>query len=198
MVAFTTNFDLPFPDGSDAPCDFAEQWCDFTEAIDAVFAQFQTTLDRTVPMIPIALLHVSEPVLIGTFNNIPYDTVVIDSAGWTAVDIDNTMISPDMAGVMTWSANTIVEQQLNPNAYMVDPQDSRGFLTEPNFPYTDQMDTNAVPVAMPLPLAVLFSDGGWVPGLSGLRNNVVALNVGTFTIMDAFFTVYWHSDGGTV
>lgn len=198
MVAFTTNFDLPFPDSSDAPCDFAEQWCDFTDAVDAVFDRFQATLDRTVPMIPIALLKVSEPVLIGTFNNIPYDTVVIDSAGWTAVDIDNTMISPDMAGVMTWSVGTIVEQQLNPNAYMVDPQDSRGLLTEPNFPYTDQIDFNSVPVAMPLPLAVLFSDGGWVPGLSGLRNNVVALNVGTFTIMDAFFTVYWHADGGTL
>lgn len=198
MTAFTTNFNLPYPDGSDAPCDFAQQWCDFTEALDAVFDGFQTTLNRTVPMIPIALLRVANPVLIGTFNNIPYDQVVIDSARWTAVDIDNTMISPDMAGVMTFSAGTIVAQQLNPNAYMVDPQDSRGFLTEPNFPYTDQIDFNSVPVAMPLPLAVMFSDGGWVPGFSGLRNNVVALNVGTFTINDAFFTVYWHSDGGTV
>lgn len=198
MTAFTTNFSLPFPDSSDAPCDFAEQWCAFTDAVDVVFDGFQATLDRTVPMIPLAVLQVTEHVTVGNFVNIPYDAVLIDSAGWTAVDIDNTMISPDMAGVMTYTVATLVEQAVNPNAFLIDPQDSRGFLTEPNLPYTDQMDTNVVPIGMPLPLAVMFSDGGWVPGLSGIRNNVAGLNDPTPTVMDSTYAIYWHSDGGTV
>lgn len=198
MTANTPIFNLPYPDGNDEPCDFAEQWCDFTEALDAVFDGFQATLDRTVPMIPIAVLWVSGAIILTPFANIPYNTVVIDSAGWTAVDVDNTMISPDMAGVLTFTAGTLVEQAGNPDAFGVDPQDSRGFLTEPNLPYTDQMDTNTCPVGMPLPLVVMFSDGGWQEGFSGIRNNVASLNDTTPTVMDAFYAIYWHSDGGTV
>lgn len=198
MTAHTTNFDLPYPDGSDAPCDFAEQWCAFTEAVEGVMEGFQETLNRTVPMIPIAVLSLSEAVTMTAFNNIPYDTMVIDSAGWTAVDVDNTMISPDMAGVLSWHASATITQAQAAGAFLLDPIDSRGFLTEPNLPYMDQMDTNTAIVGIPLPLPVLFSDGGWTPGLSGIRNSVGVNVVATVTVTDSNYAVFWHSDGGTV
>jgi hypothetical protein len=198
MPSNTAIFALPYPNGSDRPCDFAQQWCDFTDAVQAVLDGFQTTLDRTVPMIPIAVLGVSSAFTMTSFNNIPYDTVVIDSAAWTAVDIDNTMISPDMAGVLSWHASATITQSQIAGAYILDPSDSRGFLTEPNFPYMDQMDNNTATVGIPLPLPVLFSDGGWTPGSSGLRNSVGANVAATVTIQYSNYAVYWHADGGTV
>lgn len=198
MTASTPLFALPYPDGSDRPCDFAQQWCDFTEAIEGVLEGFQETLNRTVPMIPIAVLSVSEPLSITSFNNIPYDTVTIDSAGWTAVDVDNTMISPDMAGVLSWHASATITQSQVAGAYLLDPIDSRGFLNEPNLPYMDQMDNNTAIIGIPLPLPVMFSDGGWTPGLSGIRNNISANVAATVPLTHSNYAVYWHADGGTV
>lgn len=197
MVAFTTNFDFPFPDGSDAPCDFAEQWCDFTDAIDAVFARFQTTLDRTVPMIPIALLSLSEAVVIPDGGNIPYDTVKIDSAGWTAVDIDNTLISATMAGVLSLSVNAVFQQVGGPDMFILDPVDTTGVIVEPQLPFATQMDMGTCPIGEPLE-ALLFSSGNWVPGTSGIRNGVVSNTPPTNTVQESNFAIYWHSDGGTV
>lgn len=200
MTAFTPVFALPYPDGSDAPCDFAEQWCDFTDAIDVVLDRFQTTLDRTVPMIPIAamIIPLDAPITITAFNNIPYDTLVIDSAGWTAIDVDNTMISPDMAGVLTYQASVVYQQAQAAGAFLLDPQDSLGLLTEPTLPYADQMDTNTAHVGIPLSLPVLFSPGTWQPGFSGIRNGTGVNVVATVTVLAARYSVYWHSDGGTV
>lgn len=197
MTAFTTNFNLPFPDSSDAPCDFAEQWCDFTEAVDAVFDGFQATLDRTVPMIPIALLSLSAQVTIPDGGNIPYDTVLVDSARWTAVDIDNTLISATMAGVLSLSVNAIFEQVGGPDMFLLDPVDTTGVIVEPQLPYATQMDMGTCPIGEPLE-ALLFATGNWVPGTSGIRNSVTSNIPATNTVQESNFSIYWHSDGGTV
>lgn len=197
MTASTTNFNLPYPDSTDAPCDFAQQWCEFTDAIDVIFDRFQATLDRTVPMIPITVMRVTEQIVSTVSYNIPYDTLVIDSAGWTAVDVDSTMISPDMAGVLSFHVSVLHAQAAAPGAAMVDPVDSTGTLTEPNLPFKDQMDMNTCPVGIPLELAVMFSNGIWVPGFSGIRNQTLS-TVSPFTLQQASYAIYWHADGGTV
>jgi hypothetical protein len=198
MTGTTANFALPYPDGSDRPCDFAEQWCDFTQAVDAVFDRFQATLDRTVPMIPLAVLSLTDQVTMLAFNNIPYDTVAMDSAGWTAVDIDNTMISPDMAGVLSFSASALMTQAQVVGAFILDPIDSRASWVEPELPFGDQMDTNTCPIGIPLAQPVEFSDGGWIPGATGIRNSVGVNNIATVTVTRSNYSIYWHSDGGTV
>lgn len=88
MPDSTTNFSLPYPNGSDAPCDFAEQWCDFTEAIDTVLANFTLGADRAVPLIPAAMLRATVPRSILPGNPIPFDEVVFDTAGMTDLDAD--------------------------------------------------------------------------------------------------------------
>lgn len=198
MTSSTTNFSLPFPDGGDRPCDFAQQWCDFTDALDVVLDRFQATLDRVMPMIPIASLKVSEPTVFTSFGLISYDAVVIDSAGWTTVDLDSTQISPDMAAVMTFSSNVVLTQVQAPGAFFLDPVDTTGVVVEPFLPYAENMDMNQCPVGIPLEDALLFSPGHWVPGISGLRNSISVSTLPTLTIENALFTVYWHSDGGTV
>jgi hypothetical protein len=197
MPSNTTNFALPYPNGSDSPCDFAQQWCDFTEAIQGVLDGFQDTLDRTVPVIPIAVLAVTENVTISNFDNIVYDTVMIDSAGWTAVDVDNTLLSPDMAGVLSFSTNGLFTQTNAPGSFHLDPQDSTGAVGEPQLPYREEMDMDTVPVGIPLE-ALFFSDGNYVPGSSGIRNNASISAGSVLTVEDAIHAMYWHADGGTV
>jgi hypothetical protein len=84
----TINFNLPYPSGVDPPCDFAEQWCDFTEAIDGVFATFQSAIDRAIPVVPLAIVR--QTISRGVFNFalIPFDTVTADTAAMVDVDAD--------------------------------------------------------------------------------------------------------------
>jgi len=198
MTSHTANFALPFPDGSDRPCDFAQQWCAFTEAVDAVFDRFQVTLDRTVPLVPIASLKISQPTVFTSGTFMPYDAVVIDSAGWTRVDLDATKISPDMAAVMTFSSNAVLAPAQAIGSFLLDPDDTTGVAVEPFLPYAENMDRNQVSVGIPLEDALLFSPGHWIPGISGLRNNISVSTVPTLTVQNALFTIYWHADGGTL
>lgn len=101
MPNFTGNFALPFPAPSDDPCLFAEQWCDFTEAIDGVFATFQTVIDRTIPVIPLAILRQTVVRSVPDFGQIPFDTVIADTAGMTDLDADAYHITIDRPGRYT-------------------------------------------------------------------------------------------------
>ncbi len=101
---FTPNFNLPYPAATDEPCDFDAQWCDFTEAIDTVFATFQAGIDRSVPTIPIAMLQQTAPRSILNLEETLFDTVVIDTAGMTDIDSDPFHIYLRRPGVYTLAA----------------------------------------------------------------------------------------------
>lgn len=88
MVNLTPNFSLPYPSASDEPCDFAEQWCDFTQAIDAMFDTFDEAVDRTVPTIPMASIRLSTGYDAINLNPVRFDTVLIDTAGMVDLDVD--------------------------------------------------------------------------------------------------------------
>lgn len=104
MPDFTPNFALPYPNASDQPCDFDEQWCDFTAALDSVFATLDTGLARVNPIIPIALVRQSQSVTVGSFIPVPFDTVVIDTAGMTDIDTDPFSITVTRPGRYTISS----------------------------------------------------------------------------------------------
>lgn len=200
MPNFTPGFGLPYPSSTDEPCDFAEQWCDFTQALDAVFDGFQETLNRTVPMIPIASMAITPFIIIPAFSFIPYDRLVIDTAGWTAMDVDSTMISPDMAAVLSLSSNALFAGLAAPGMFILDCIDSTGVLNQPvDIHYDSEMDMNTCAVGIDVEQPTLFSPGHWIPGVTGLRNTGISSSAPADTHIEyGNFTVYWHADGGTV
>jgi len=101
MPNTTINFDLPYPSGVDRPCDFAEQWCEFTAAIDGVFDTFQAGIDRTIPVIPMALVQLTAPASVFNFNPIPFDTVLVDTAAMVDMDVDPFTITIKRPGRYT-------------------------------------------------------------------------------------------------
>jgi hypothetical protein len=103
----TAIFNLPYPAATDAPCDFDEQWCDFTDAIDNVFATFQAGIDRAYPTIPIAMVQQTTPRSILNLENHPFDTVAIDTAGMTDIDADPFHVTIPRPGVYTVAAGMI-------------------------------------------------------------------------------------------
>lgn len=197
MPNLTTSFSLPYPAPSDQPCDFAEQWCDFTAALEAVFTRFQATVDRTVPVIPIALLTLSEPATV--LGGIPFDTVVVDTAGWVDPDVDMTMISPDVAGVLTVTTN-LVQTAATLNDTIILTMTSVGpVVTATNmFNDNDELDRATEFVGIYTEQEVFFAPGSYVPGVSGIRPVHDETNTSQVTMNYAQFCVYWHSDGGTV
>lgn len=104
MPSNTANFNLPYPNATDEPCDFAAQWCDFTQAIDDVFDVFQVAINRTIPVIPLAIMRQTITRTVPGFGNIPFDTVSIDTAGMTDIDADPTSITIRRPGRYTVAA----------------------------------------------------------------------------------------------
>lgn len=126
MPSNTPNFNLPYPNGSDRPCDFAEQWCDFTDSMNNVLALFQSGIDRANPVVPAAMLRISTPREIITLNLIPFDEVVFDTAGMTDLDADpyhiyirrpgryifNGFMDKDTSGVVDSQFTIFAQQEL--------------------------------------------------------------------------------------
>lgn len=101
MPNYTPNYGLPYPAPSDSPCDFDEQWCDFTDAISAVMDRFQTTVNRTVPVVPAAMLQLTQIRQIFSNQAIPFDAVTFDTSGMTDIDSDPTAITINRTGRYT-------------------------------------------------------------------------------------------------
>lgn len=188
MPNTTVNFDLPYPNGTDDPCDFAEQWCSFADAVNAVLDGFQATIDRTVPIIPAAQLRATTPRAYSdaTGNNVIFDAIGFDTAGWTNFDADPKTIFTDRAGLLVHLGN--VEQA----------PDGVNSLWELNFDGTPGVPT--VPnTILDRGVATQTHIGNWLS--RSQRNttaNQVSLHVdgtqNSFTINAAHLTVYWHAD----
>ena len=93
MTALTPVYGLPYPDALDAPCDFPEDWCAFTAAVDGVLDRFELGAQRVIPAIPIAKVMITSQVVIAEGAAFPWDTVAVDTAGWTDFDADNRIIT---------------------------------------------------------------------------------------------------------
>lgn len=189
MPSNTVNFSLPYPNGSDAPCDFAQQWCDFTDAINNVMAFFQAGIDRAIPVIPAALLRTSISRSIPDRNPIPFDEVVLDTAGMTDLDADPYRITIPRTGRYTVSA--FISKQTN------------GVLTPSEIGLRAEneltLDFHVNASILDLGVAVTYYVPASTPALSLVSGDRVqiAVNSGTFvsqTIDSAWLAVIWHSD----
>lgn len=185
MTAFTPNFALPYPDALDAPCDFADDWCAFTDAANAVATRFETTVNRTTPVIPMARMTLSAPVTILSDGLIPFDAVSVNTAGWVDFDNSNTDIFPDRAGFFVLNANALVQTTFSLGTVIT--------LQLPQFSnfQDNQIDratssigltvTHIMQVTTPFPWEVQISRS----------------TVGNLQVNAASFSVWWHADTAT-
>lgn len=118
MPDFTPNFDLPYPSPTDRPCDFATQWCEFTGAVNSVLDVFTAGADRAEPVIPAALARMSVGRNVINLNPIPFDEIVMDTAGMTDLDADPYTITVQqtgrytVAGFVEKASSGVVDSQL--------------------------------------------------------------------------------------
>lgn len=95
---------LPFPGPADAPCDFDDDWCEFTGAIDALFDRWESGLNRAYPAVPAAKMRQTELTTIFNSTQIAFSEVTLDTAGMTNMDADPYTITIPRTGRYTLSA----------------------------------------------------------------------------------------------
>lgn len=185
MTALTPNFALPYPTALDEPCDFAEQWCDFTEGVNAIATRFEDTVNRTVPVVPMARMTLTTPVLILNGGRIPFDSVSVNTAGWIDFDSSNSDIVPDRAGHFVIVANALLQTTGTLGTSLT-------LLINDSNLYTDgQIDraTSSIGLCIsriqtmttPFPLYVVARRA----------------TVGNLVVNAASFSVWWHADTAT-
>lgn len=90
---------IPVPAGTDAPCDFAEDWCATAAAINAKMVSYRQALARVYPAIPVALLRLTGGGgFVPSLTPIPFTEVTFDTAGMTDMDADPTAITARLGG----------------------------------------------------------------------------------------------------
>lgn len=99
MPTCTPIYGLPYPVGSDRPCDQSETWCDFAAGVDARLDILDDVVDRTVDTIPMAQVRLttahtqpSNPGG-GTPSFVPFDTVDVDTANMVDLASDPYIIT---------------------------------------------------------------------------------------------------------
>lgn len=188
MPNTTTNFALPYPAPGDEPCDFPQQWCDFTDAIDVILDGFQATIDRTVPVIPVALLQQLTPMFVTNGAAIPFNTLMVDTANMTDMDNNPYQIMIRRTGRYTVAGGMIVptENPAFPPSFVgitID-EPSIQFST---FDYNVPGPNNLIHMNSTVPVATL--NAGEAVQLMLNRGAV-----GSFQIENAWLGVFWHSD----
>lgn len=192
MPTNTLNFSLPYPSGSDGPCDFDEQWCDFTAAIDAVFDTFQAALDRSMPVIPAAKLRLSSAADFVDSEPVIFDTVVYDTAGFTDLDADPFHIFIDRAGRYTITCMAVVITQATvPPGFLscwVLVEDSQG-----------SGDTTAMMQGTDVGGGLGYFLAGYEAVLTVAAGSKLSLHftAGSLLVrnmLEAYMSAHWHSD----
>ena len=176
---------LPYPGPADAPCDFDEDWCEFTGAIDDLSDRWESGLARAYPAVPAAKLHQTLPTTIFNSTPVVFSEVTLDTAGMTNMDADPYTITISRTGRYTLSA-------------FIDENDTSG-------------GAGAQSVLTITTPAQFESNTVLVLGAGGYRNStywpVVSLSAGARvqlqpflsgqnqrTIVQASLAAVWHSD----
>lgn len=185
MTSSTPVYGLDYPNATDAPCDFPEQWCAFTADVEAVIARFELGASRVLPAIPIAKVQVTEEVVIPEFQAIPWDTVSIDTAGWTNFDANNRIITVPRTGIYTVTAAAIVATQGTINSTWT------LLVGGGPFNFVDTLDRNAEDIGI-----TAQGTGNLVAGTDLSMFMLAGTTITDFTLRSASLSVYWHADAG--
>lgn len=182
---------IPVPAGTDPACDFAEDWCATTAAINAKIAAYQTALARAYPASPMALLRRTERLAAGyvPLAPIPMTEATFDTAGMTDLDADPTVITIQQTGryivrgFMLTETSTIVN-----NLAAVTVNIGTTGATIPGF----ALDRGNLNMSLSAFHPAAFSDGtGFIKGTKISLSNS---SLSTPAILKASLFVGWHVD----
>lgn len=186
MTGMTANFALPYPSATDNPCLFDEQWCDFTEAIDAVFATFESAINRTIPVVPVAMVQQNLPVSFFNFTPIQFDTVVLDTAGMTDFDVDPFSITIPRPGRYTVAAGIS-----KPTAAGLVPPIETSIFIQPNADAQSELIDRGA--GLNYLLNTFYPVETNVAGAK-IRLSFSVGSANFFTIDNSWLAVVWHAD----
>ena len=177
---------LPYPNGLDAPCDFDDDWCAFTAALDSVFAKFETGLQRTYPAIPIAVVQLTTTITILNFNPVPWDTVAIDTAGMTDLDADPYGIVLPRSG--RYTAAAFLQQDTSGIV------DSQSVMTIQGF-----SERNVDNIILNRGAGIPYYNNCYQAVISGTQGTRLTLTTfvsgaSSRTARGGWMAIYWHSD----
>lgn len=183
MTTDTPVYGLTYPNALDAPCDFPEQWCAFTADVEEVLVRFELGASRVLPAIPVAKVMVTETIEVPEFEVIPFDTVSIDTAGWTNFDVNNQIITVPRTARYTVCANFIVSTQGVLNS------DWSLLVNGGVFSFVTTLDRNNNDIGITAQGTGTINAGTEV-SLSALAGTTIT----TYRIQSASLAVYWHAD----
>lgn len=183
----TPNFALPYPGPLDAPCDFAQQWCELSDAFQTVLDTFTAVTDRTVPAIPIAQLTLTAPVTTENLIDIPFDTISLDTAGWVDFDANRTAIRVNRAGIYVVHGRCETISVAGAQFYSMFVQAD---LTNTITSDTQQYNAVATLGLMGAALHVITTPTSYAMAMSTSAATSI-------TVQRAALTVFWHADRAT-
>lgn len=104
MVACTPDFELPYQQGTDRPCDLSEVWCLFADVVEAQLLVVDNIVNRTAVGVPFAkILQLNEFVspYDGAQNlaGIPFDAIAADNDNMVDLPADPFHIYPRRPGI---------------------------------------------------------------------------------------------------
>lgn len=186
MTLFTPNFNLPYPDGSDAPCEFAQDWCELTTAFQTVLDGFQETVNRTNPAVPVARLELTGPLVITNPGILTFDTLSVDTAAWTDFDADPTAITVDRGGYMSLTALAEVAA-----TGVAGTSWTLSILSASSMQEVHIEQTGAVMLGLHIWNMVFNSS------VTKYQLQLSRSSAGNITVNRASFSIFWHSDTAT-
>lgn len=185
MPLATAPWGLVYPAPGDFPCDFDTTWCEFSDTFQTALDGFNSIIDRTEPVIPLAQLIRTTPLEMSSGVSIPFDAIGSDTAGWTDFDADPTTITTDRGGYLGISANATV------NTSGATPVTFELSITGTAFGMIDsRIDQGAAGTVMGMQISGLILRTSPAPfGLTITRTAATPVS-----LLQAQLTVFWHSD----
>lgn len=186
MTSLTPLYDLPFPNALDEPCEFPQDWCAFTAAVDVVLDRLELGAQRVIPAIPIAKVLITEPVTLNAGQAFPWESVSIDTSGWTNFDSDNRIITVSRTARYSVLGAALVGPSgtanssyvmLIDNVLFVDPDYLDRNVAGVNIGITAQNDSDEISAGTQISMSVIRSGSS-----------------GTIPLQSASLTVFWHAD----
>lgn len=177
---------LPYPNPAGAPCDFDEEWCAFTAAIDGVFTSFESTLRRTYPAIPAALMQMTVQTVLDDQNPVLFNQVVLDTAGMTDMDADPYGITCRRAGRYTLAGYMLFPHSTGDDQIMININSNiQGQLA-----FSQMSDLTVI---------VFHGNNVQTEAVSLVEGERITMSffqssAPARTMIEAWLAVYWHAD----
>lgn len=183
-MGVTPVYGLDYPDALDAPCDFDTDWCTFTDSIETILDRMELGAQRVLPAIPIAKVRLTEQTVVPEGSAIPWDTLSVDTPGWTNFDVNNQIITISRAARYSVSAYALMAPQGVVNASYLTTIAGFSYLS------MEALDRNTSDVGITVKAESLPLSAGQLITMAISRSG----SIGDITIRVAGLTVFWHAD----